>query len=195
MSRLQITNIASQTGTGGIDVESGKSLYSSGMVVQTQFVRSDARTIYSLLVTGNGVPITDLNLNITPKFSSSLLMMQWMVNCEMSVSAWDVVFLIHKNSQLITDPGYEGYNVLGGNNRWSGIAAGMYDNNSDSTMGNYFLQYAIPAFDTNSQTFSLAARSSNATAKNLLLNRTVASTGADAYEVSISTGVIMEIAQ
>jgi len=194
MSRVTLTGLAATAG-GAIAVATGVPLYSSGMVVQTQYVRTNNRTQYSLPGTGDGTTITDLNITVTPKFSTSLLIMQWMVNCEISVAAWDTVFLIHRNNLLVTQAGYQGFNNIVGNQRWSGIAPGMYDNNNDSTMANYFLQYAIPAGSTSSQTFAPAARSSNASARVLFLNRTITSTGQDSYEVAVSSGVLWEVAQ
>lgn len=193
MSILSISSLSAPT-SGAVSLASGTFINSPGMVVQTVYARTDARTIYASPTTGNGTTVTDLNLVITPRFASSLLIMQWMINAEWD-TAWNNVFVIHKNGALITDEFYQGYNRFGGNNRWSGFVAGMYDNNSDSTMANYFLQYAIPAIEITQQTFAPAVRSSSGTAYNFYLNRCVVSAGADNYEVSISSGVIMEVAQ
>lgn len=194
MSRITVNSLAAPLG-GAVSMASGTSLHSTGMVVQTVYVRSSARSSYAAAITGNGTTMTDLNLVITPKFASSQLVMQWMINGEASVSSWDTVFLIHKNGALITDSGVEGYNNQAGNQRWSGVASGMYDNNSDSTMANMFIQYAIPAGSAVAQTFAPAVRASNGTARTFFLNRTVASTGQDSYEVAVSSGVIWEVAQ
>jgi hypothetical protein len=193
MSRITLPKISASSG-GAIQVQDGNTLHTPGTVVQTIYVRTEQTNSYAQAITGNGTAITDLNLIVSPRYSNSFLVMQWMVNCEVNASAWDSVFLIHKNGNLVTDNGYQGYNAFGGNNRWSGIAAGMYDVDNNSTMGNYFLQYGIPAMDTSTQTFSLATRSANATARTLLLNRTVG-VPADNFEVAISSGVLWEIAQ
>ena len=71
----------------------------------------------------------------------------------------------------------------------------FYDNNDSSTMSNYFLQYAVPAGDTNSATYAPAIRASGATAYTFYLNRIVNSAGTDGQEISVSTGMIQEIAQ
>jgi hypothetical protein len=195
MSRVSLSRIASPD-EGPIDIQLGTNLHSPGMVVQTIHTRTDALTQYSSLATVNGTTITDLNLTITPRFSNSLLVMQWMINCEMSPFATNKVFLIHKNGSLITTLGYEAYNVNGGNNRWSGVLAGKYDVDSDSTLENYIIQYAIPAFGATEQTFAPAIRAANSSAGTLFLNRTVnAATPADGYELAVSSGVIMEVAQ
>jgi len=194
MSTVTLSTIAAPA-SGAVTLASGTLIRSPGMIVQAIYARSDARTSYSSPNSGNGVTITDLNLVITPRFASSLLIMQWMINAEWQGAAWDNVFVIHKNGALITDDFYQGYNRFGGNSRWSGFAAGMYDNNSDSTMSNYFLQYAIPAVETAQQTFAPAVRSASATNYTFFLNRCVGSTGQDNYEVAVSTGVIWEVAQ
>lgn len=189
MSRVSLSNIASPSG-GAIVL--GGDVYSPGMVIQTVAVRSDVLTTYSSAATGDGTTITELNLSITPKFSSSLLVMKWMINCEVQHND---VFLVHKNGSLITTSGYEGYNTEAGNIRWSGLVSAKWDNNDASTIQNYYIQYAIPAGSTASQTFAPAIRASTSTAQILYLNRTVNSTGADENETAVSTGVIMEIAQ
>ena len=191
---MSLTSLTSIKNPNDGAITLGGNINSPGMIIQTAVVRTDARTTYSSAASGNGTTITDLNLTITPKFSTSLLVMQWMINCEIP-AGWDNVFLIHKDGALITTAGYEGYNSQGGNNRWSGVMVGNYDNNNDSTMGNHFLQYAIPASSTVSQTFAPAIRSASATAYTLYLNRTVGSTGQDNYEVTVSSGVIWEVAQ
>jgi hypothetical protein len=193
MSRVSLTGLSNTSG-GAVALAPGVSLHSPGMVVQTVYARTNARTSYSSPNSGNGVTVTDLNLTITPKFATSLLIMQWMINAEWNV-AWDNVFVIHRNGVLITTAPFQGYNQFGGNARWSGVAAGMYDNNSDSTMANYFLQYAIPAVSITQQTFAPAVRSASATNYTFFLNRCVGSTGQDNYEVAVSSGVIWEVAQ
>lgn len=195
MSRVAVSSLVNTAGTGAIAVASGHKLYQPGTIVQTIWARSDARNTYSSAVSGNGTTITDLNITITPKFSTSILLVTWMVNGEFSGAAWDNVFVIHKGGALITTAGYEGYNSIGGNNRWSGFVAGTYDTDAASTPENYRIQYWIPAGATTSQTFAPAVRSSSGTAYTFYLNRTVSSAGADAYEVLISTGMIQEIAQ
>lgn len=194
MSRVALSGLVNPAGTGAVSVATGHKLYQPGTIVQTVWVRSDTQTTYSSAVSGNGTAISAINATITPKFSTSILLISWMVNGEFSGAAWDNVFVIQKDGSLITTAGYEGYNSYGGNNRWSGFTAGTYDNNAASTPENYRIQYWIPAGSTSSQTFSVAVRASNSTAKTFYLNRPVSSVG-DNYEVMISTCMIQEIAQ
>jgi hypothetical protein len=166
--------------------------YYPGSVVQVQTVRSDSRTTISSNASGDGTTITQLNLSITPKFANSKLIMQWMINGE---HHQDNVFLIHRNGSLITTAGATGYNAESGNVRWSGIASGFYDQNENSTPSNWFIQYECVSGSTATQVFAPATRASTGANYTFHLNRTFASTGADAYETMISNGTIWEIAQ
>jgi hypothetical protein len=191
MSRVALTSLGSVAG-GAVTMSSP--VYSPGSVVQTIYARSSARNSYAAAVSGNGTTITDLNLTITPRLATSMLIMQWMINGEAFTGSWDMVYLVHQNGALITAPGFEGYNSQAGNQRWSGVAAGMYDVDNDSTMANIFVQYAIPSRSMTSQTFAPAVRSANATARTFFLNRPAGSAGQDSYEVAVSSGVIWEVA-
>lgn len=167
--------------------------YPPDSIVQVKYVRTDTRTTYASSNSGNGTTIAALNLTITPRYSNSLLLAQWMINGELHQ---DNVFLIHRDGSVATTSTYEGYNnVLGLSSRWSGVMAGFYDQNEDSTPSNWFLQYAVPASSTASTTLAPAVRSSSANNYTLALNRTLNGANQDAYESMISTGTIWEIAQ
>ena len=190
MSTLKIGNI--QTTGNAVVMESGASLRYPGQVVQMLTIRSDIRNSYISLPSGNGTTITALNLTITPKFSSSLLIMEWMLNCEIH---HDNVFLIHQDGNLITTSGYEGYNNNAGNQRWSGYVDPRYDADESSTMANYYFLYSIPATNLNQRTYAPAVRSSGPTTYVCTLNKPLNSQGEDSYENTVSTGMIMEIQQ
>jgi hypothetical protein len=171
---------------------SSGTIYTPGSVVQVQTVRTDSRATISSNNSGNGTTITQLNLSITPKFSNSLLVMQWAINFE---AHHDNIFLIHKNGALITTTGETGYNSEAGNARWSGFGSSSYDQNESSTPENILLQYFCVSGSTSSATFAPATRSSTGTNYTFYLNRTVGSLGADGNENMVSTGIIWEIAQ
>jgi hypothetical protein len=115
-----------------------------------------------------------------------------MINGEMHQ---DGVILMHQNRQLIVLPGYEGYNNVQGNSRWSGITASIYDVDESTTPQNWFIQYSIPAMTTEPRTYAPAVRSSSGGSYTLSLNRVLNNIGADDQENMVSTGVIMEIAR
>jgi hypothetical protein len=200
VSTLRVSNLQNNTGSGTISVPTGNkirgvdgaSIYSAGQVVQVIYARTDNRTTFSSANSGNGTTVTDLNLTITPKFSTSLLVMQWMINGELHQ---DNTFLIHRNGSLITDTSYTGYNSSVGNIRSSGYASAFYDQNEDSTPSNWFIQYSIPASSTTAVTFAPAVRGSGASAYTFALNRTISGSTGDNYESMVSSGMIMEVAQ
>jgi hypothetical protein len=190
MSTLTIGSI--QTTANAVVMGSGTALRHAGQVVQVFTTRTDLRTSYISLTSGNGTTISALNLTITPKFSSSLIVMEWMLNCEVH---HDNVFLVHQDGNLITTSGYEGYNNGAGNQRWSGYVGPRYDADEDSTMSNYYILYSIPATNLNQRTYAPAVRSSGSTTYVCTLNKPLGSQGQDAYENAVSTGMIMEIQQ
>lgn len=193
MSNLTVGSIGGlAVNNNVISIPSGHNLHYPGSIVQVQTVRTDARNTYSSSTSGNGTTVTDLNLTITPKFSTSLLVCQWMINGEFHQ---DNVFLIHRNGELVTTAGQTGYNSTTGNSRWSGYASAFYDQNESSTPSNWFIQYFGTANSTASTTIAPATRSSSGSAFTFYLNRTVASAGSDSHETMVSTGIIMEIAQ
>ena len=174
-------------------IESGTQLAAAGSPIQTLYYRTDARTVYSAPITGNGITVTDLNAAITPKFANSLIILRWMIHGEMH---YDSVWTLHRDGLLITTAGATGYNNQIGNSRWSGVIATSYDqNDQNSTPFHLFIQFAVPAVDTAPRTYAPAVRASGGTAYTLYLNRTVGSVGTDSYEVGISTAVVMEIPQ
>lgn len=200
VSNVEALNITQKTGSGIITMQTGtgiatqtpQAFTSPGQIVQARYFRTDVRANYTASNSGDGNRITDINLTITPKFATSLLLMQWMINGEVN---HNVVFVVHRDNSLVTTSGITGYNSQGGNSRWSGLVSAYYDNNDDSTPSNWFIQYAAPATTISPTVFSVAVRSSDGTDRTFSLNRTNASTGSDSYEATVSTGTIWEIAQ
>jgi len=178
--------------TPTVTIPSGSAVASPGSVIQLRYVRTDARQSYSAPPSGIGTAIGELALTITPKKSNSLLVMRWMINGELHQ---DAMFVLHQDSDLLNQPGYQGYNNVIGSERWSGLVSGRYDENEDSTPSNWYLNFVIPAGSTVARTYYPAVRSSSSGTYSLALNRTVSSLGQDSYEAMISTGTIMEIAQ
>lgn len=190
MSALTVSEIISPTGV--FNIPSSTVFKYKGWIGSSAYVTTDSRATYSAPASGNGTTVTDLNLTITPKSADSLILLTWMINGE---AVYNTTWTIHQNGSLITTSGYEAYNRLVGNSRWSGVITSMYDRNDSSTPSNLFIQFAVPAGSTSSRTYAPAIRSSNGTAYTLYLNRPISSTGADDYEVSVSNGVALEIYQ
>lgn len=163
-----------------------------GAIVQCVTRRTDVRSTWSSPNSGNGTTVSDLTLTITPKFSNSLLVIQWNINYEMHQ---DNVWLIHRDGVIITDAGATGYNSSIGNIRSSGVSVSDYDQNEDSTPQSRLIQFIIPSGSLTSRTYSPAVRSSSTGNYTLYLNRTVSGSTGDAHESSISTGIIWEVMQ
>lgn len=161
-----------------------------GSVIQTVWKRSDVRTTYSSPNSGNGTTVSELNLSITPRFATSTIICQWMINGELHQ---DNVWLIHKNGVLQTSPA--GYNTSLGNSRWSGVMSGFYDQNEDSTPSNWKLIYIDNELGSaTARTYAPAVRSSSTGNFTLSLNRTLAGLTQDAHESMVSIGIAQEIA-
>lgn len=175
-----------------ITLPTGNYINSPGLVLQTQWIRTSSQATYASAVSGNGTTIAALAVSITPKSSSSLLICSWMINYEVNT---DSVFVIHKDGSIITTSGYQGYNNVTGNARYSGVIGAMYDADNSTTPSNSYIQYAVTSGSTATASYAPAIRASNATAATFYLNRAVSSAGADNQENTVSTGIIMEIAQ
>jgi hypothetical protein len=178
--------------TNAIQTVAGKPiLNSTGSIIQTVYVRSDSRSLYSSNNTGDGNPINPLALTITPTNANNRIICQWMINGELYQ---DNVFLIHRDGSLITTAGEEGRNSIS-NNRWIGYASAFYDQNEDTTPSNWIIMYSQIAGSTATRTYAPAVRSSGGNNWTFYLNRTVSSGdgGQDAYERMVSTAVLYEV--
>jgi hypothetical protein len=163
-------------------------VFPSGSVIQTQTVRYGGQTTYSAAASGDGTTLGVLNLTITPRFATSKIVCEWVINYE---SSNDGVHLVHKDGARMTDS----VNDVQGNNRWSGTVPMVYDADTNSTTSNLKLLYVdTTTLSTASRTYAPAIRSSNATAFTYYLNRTLGSAGTDSYEAGVSYGFVMEIA-
>jgi hypothetical protein len=186
------TLLGTSANNWAIDVESDSYLYQAGMIIQTVYQRAESQATFAAPVSGGGTTITPLQISITPKRADSLLLCTWMLNGEVNNNS---VFTIHKDGALITTAGYEAYNNVVGDVRYSGVVSAPYDVDTNSTMSNYYFQYVVPAGATTAATYAPAVRSAGASAYTFYLNRTAGSAGTDQYEISVSSGMIQEIAQ
>ena len=176
--------------TNEINTITGKPiLNSSGSVIQTVYVRSDAFTAYSAAVSGDGTTVSALSASITPTKETNRIICNWIICGEVPA---DAVWLIHRNGFLITTAGEEGRNSIS-NNRWVGFAPTPYDVDVASTPYSLRIQYSQIADTTSTITYSPAIRSSSATASTFYLNRTINNAGVDQYENAVSTCVLYEI--
>lgn len=183
MSGVLRATSADITTVNATDVNASN-LFLPGMVVQVQTVRSDYRGYYG----GNDTPLAVLAITITPKYSTSLLICQWYVSGEANE---DVVLRVQKDGSTPPD----GYNTEAGNVAWSGIVAWEYDRNQSSTPGQRVVNYFDAPGNTIPHTYVPSVRDSSTGSDGIYLNRTFNSTGANAYEATVSFGMIWEIYQ
>ena len=178
--------------TNAITTVDGKPiLNSSGSIIQTVYVRSDAFTTYSAAASGDGTTISALSASITPISATNRIICKWMICGEVG-GVSDTVWLIHRNGALITTAGEEGRNSIS-NNRWVGFAPTPYDVDFASTPFSLGIQYSQIAGTTSTITYSPAIRASSATVTTFYLNRPINSTGADVYENMVSTCILHEV--
>lgn len=180
---VYVSNIGPATGTD-INLQTGHFLEHEGKVIQTVSVRTDVRTTVTANNSGDGNPITQLRLTITPRRSDSWIWLRWTVNYEMH---HDTVFLVQQNGGLI------GFNTYRGNVRHSGILTPLYDNDYSTTPQQSTINWFVRAGSTASRFYDLAVRSSSSGVFTFALNRSLNSAGTDGQEVGVSWGFAREI--
>jgi hypothetical protein len=132
--------------------------------------------------------IKELDISIKPKFANSKILLHWMINGELHQD--NVIRVARDGSYII-----HGYNETEGTSRWSGIAAGGYDNNQSSTPENYCIDTYDEPGGTNTYNYQIYIGSSSTTSYPAYINRTYDRAGADAYEAGICFMSATEIAQ
>ena len=166
----------------------------AGSVIQSAFSRYDTRTAYT--VNAGGSSITQLGLTITPRYSNSKILLQWMINGEgggTNAGQYNHTWRVFKDGSVMTSPA--GYNTQYGNTQYSGVAVGNnYDSDFASTPKTTFIQFLDDNLGgVSSRTYTPAIRKSSADPDGtFILNGSYLSVG-NGYEVGISNGVAMEI--
>jgi len=167
-----------------------KNYYKPGEVVQVQTIRIDTQTSYTGLTSGNGTPISALDISITPKFSTSKIIVQWEMHYE---AQYNITFLIMKNGTLLSN----GYNSVTGNvNLGGGYGVTAYDGGDvASTPNRITITFVDLPATTSTTTYNLGIRSASLNNEVLWLNRAYANPAGNSYEVGVSVATIQEIAQ
>ncbi len=184
---FQVTNLAG-TGFRPVFADATGTLTSSltGTVVQMRAIQTRTQATYTAPTSGTGTQVTPLDMVITPRKAGNAMVLQWVLNGEMH---HDCVYVVTRNGTILTNA------VNGSNNRWSGVAGHPFDNDQNSTQSNVVI--SITDFNTLStaSTYAVCVRSSSGSVYTLALNRTLGSTGADAFEATLSTCTATEIQQ
>jgi hypothetical protein len=132
--------------------------------------------------------IKELDISIKPKFANSRILLHWMINGELHQD--NVIRVARDGSYII-----HGYNETQGTNQWSGVAAGAYDLNEDSTPENYCIDTYDEPGGTNTYNYQIYIGSSSTGNYPAYINRTYASLGANYREAGICFMSATEIAQ
>jgi len=163
-----------------------KSLYCPGVPVQIVSKVYKKQVAYGS--TNSDRNIKELDISIKPKFANSRILLHWMINGELHQ---DVVIRVARDGSYII----HGYNETQGTNQWSGVAAGGYDLNEDSTPENYCIDTYDEPGGTNTYNYQIYIGSSSTGNYPAYINRTYASLGANYREAGICFMSATEIAQ
>lgn len=162
---------------------SDSNLMNSGAIVQTVYKKVDNMSAWTAPVSSNTI-VSDMNISITPKYSTSKILITFMVSFEMHQ---DTVFRLGRNNVEIVRNNTDG-------NFWSGWVHPGYDQDTASTpRTNYYIWVDSPATTALTTYNLLISSSNNVTAYTLFLNRNANGNGSDANEVGISYAMLQEI--
>jgi hypothetical protein len=161
-------------------------LYAPGVPVQIVSKVYKKQVAYGS--TNSDRNIKELDISIKPKFPNSRILLHWMINGELHQD--NVIRVARDGSYII-----HGYNETQGTNQWSGIAAGAYDLNEDTTPENYCIDTYDEPGGTNTYNYQIYIGSSSTGSYPVYINRTYASLGADYKEAGICFMSATEIAQ
>jgi len=194
MSKLKVSSISHRTGSGIVTIPTDNrilgtdvgSVYApGGQVIQTIYKRVDDKLALSFAAAGStGSFITQLDTSITPKYSTSKILIQACLTFEVQN---DTVFRLYRDTTPI------GINV-NDSNYWSGTWVTNYDPDLASTPNTQTYFYMDSPGLNVPLTYRIMIQSAGVAANTFYLNRSVNSTGQGNYEVAISQIIIQEIA-
>jgi hypothetical protein len=164
-------------------------LIASGMIIQTLHQKVD--TVASYVSSANtAVEIAAMTFSITPKYSTSKILLTYDLTYEASSGSQYVFRLTRNGSQI-------GNNAAVPAANWVGWKVGSHDANDDSTPNFQFMTYLDSPASTSAVEYKLQVFGSNGNAVTFRLNR--AYSGADVgqanYEIGTSSIMLQEIAQ
>lgn len=178
--------------SGHVILGEAGSIVTPGSVIQTAFSRTDVRTSYYNYTQADYVqswtPIRQLQLRIKPLYANSAIFVKFIVNYEME---YNTVWNLLKDEQPFITTMNESYP-----RRWAGMCASNYDMSDHSSTPNQLtMMWVDMPGSTQAQSYSPGFRRADGGGVTCWLNRTYSSSGQDSYEVGVSYGVAMEIAQ
>ena len=165
-----------------VDHMQATSFYAPGVPVQVVADIVNGTHTYSTSTTGYYIP--PLNINITPKFSNSKIILHWTINCEAN---HNTVFRIYRSGTLI---GYNNTSTA----IWSGVAVPNYDQNQNSTPQNVVISWVDTPGTTSALNYQIFIQATwTGGSIPFYLNRTYASQS-NYNELTVSYKSAMEVA-
>lgn len=165
----------------------------SGAVLQCIVVRYDARPNISMPTNAQGTRNSNLRLTITPTYTNSLIVCEWMISGE--PNNHDSGIRVAKNGTVVTTSGYQGFNNNTGQNNHSFINSQWYDPDNNSTPQLCKILYYDRPNTTSSTYYEPAFASSNSGTRTFNMNHCTGSNGQNNHENGTSFGRIWEIRQ
>lgn len=192
MSNLRVNSLSARAGTGTINVPSGNVLYAPGHIIQVVNTTLYTPTAVSIPAGGAvNTNIPDLNCGITPKSSSSKVLVQvrWFGELSNQTFNWDTMFGLKRNGVVV---GLNPNTAGGGASGISMAALSYYAADGNSTPEMMSFDFHDSPATTGLVTYQVYANC--VSAMTLYTNRTV-SAGATSFEYGSSTITLWEIAQ
>ena len=157
-------------------------IYAPGHPVQ--YVGQNVNGTYTYSTSTTGYYIPPLNINITPKFSNSKIILHWTINGE---ADHNTVFRIYRSGTLI---GYNNTSTA----IWSGVAVPNYDQNQSSTPQNTVISWVDTPGTTSALNYQIFIQATwTGGSIPFYLNRTYNSSG-NYNELTVSYKSAMEVA-
>ena len=188
MSNLKVNTIS--------NISNKQLLADTGNIVQTIYVRTDARNTWSSNNRYQFTPITSLTLDITPKRPQNMIIVQCSLFCEIHHDNVMTILRDYGSGDLM--PGMVENRSGNFNPRHSGMIPADYTgNDNSSTPRVYFMQNTWIANTNSSIRFTPGVRGAGGSNYTLYLNRCQGSNanGQNSYEIGYSTMIAWEVTQ
>jgi hypothetical protein len=198
-------NAISAIGTE-VRIAQPNAIYQPGQIIQVKYSRAMQRLRYNIpnndggsrgdvFATGiseGGTIIRPLDVIIQPKSLDSYIFIEFCVAYE---AGNNMVFNIVRDGMLV-GAAFGNVNDQVYASKWTGAGVSRYDNNDSSTPSHICLPWVDRPGTTDPVTYGFAARSSDGSNLEFMLNTTYGSyqNGSDDLEVGVSFGIAQEIA-
>jgi hypothetical protein len=181
MSSPSSTAVASQQ---SIKAYVDAQIKTPGTVAQIATLQTRDQNTYTAPTSGDGVEIAELTITMTPKEAGNKVILEWHFNGE---AQHDTVWIVTRDGTQLPET------TDATDNRYAGITATSYDNNTTSTPDNVVIRIIDEDSLSTSSVYKLLCRSSTDNTRTVYVNRTQGSSGADAFESGLSSCVATEV--